>query len=185
MKRAVTTSPVLLPVDVAEVKERLVIEHNDDEPLLYSLITEATDWAEHYTQRRFMRQTVTYYFDHFDDCLQLQETNIVNAVVNYNDTDGISQTLPDTNYYLDSVIYPARLTPITNWPVTADKPNAITIVVTVGYDDALAVPAGIKTGILLLVGHLYEHRSSVITGTITAEMPLSAKSFLQPYRLSL
>lgn len=43
----------------------------------------------------------------------------------------------------------------------------------------------VRAGILVLLGHLYENRESVVVGTITAEVPLSAKSLLHPYRKGL
>lgn len=43
----------------------------------------------------------------------------------------------------------------------------------------------IRMGILMLLGHLYENRESVVTGTIATELPMSTASLLFPYRKGL
>jgi hypothetical protein len=40
------------------------------------------------------------------------------------------------------------------------------------------VPANIRQGLLLLIGHFYEHREEVITGTIVARVPIAAEALI-------
>ena len=178
IKRVLTTPAAELPIVVADVKQWLVIEHTDDDPLIVSMIAQATNFVEQYTAQALLTQTYTYYADCFNGNLELDITPIQSVVVNYDDTDNAEQTLPATDYYADLVSYPSILSPINSWPSTYDKPNAIRVFVTAGYTSAALIPEAIKTGILLLIAHLYENRSGVITGTIASEMPLSVKSFL-------
>jgi uncharacterized phiE125 gp8 family phage protein len=51
-----------------------------------------------------------------------------------------------------------------------------------GYTNAAAVPQAIKQAMLLIIGHLYENRSDVLTGTQINEMPLASRYLLEPYR---
>jgi uncharacterized phiE125 gp8 family phage protein len=44
------------------------------------------------------------------------------------------------------------------------------------------VPDLIRAGIKLMLGHLYEHREAVVTGTIVAKMPLAVDSLLMGQR---
>jgi hypothetical protein len=44
------------------------------------------------------------------------------------------------------------------------------------------VPAAIRHAILMLVGHWYEARSSVLTGTISKEIEFGVKSLLDSQR---
>lgn len=76
--------------------------------------------------------------------------------VQYYDTTGAQQTLSGSNYILDSVSLPARLTlapTLTDWPETQDRPGAVIITWTAGWADDTEVPADIAQAVLLLVGH--------------------------------
>ena len=46
-------------------------------------------------------------------------------------------------------------------------------------------PDPILSGMLLLIGHLYENRQAVITGTIATELPMTVKSLWFPFRADL
>lgn len=48
--------------------------------------------------------------------------------------------------------------------------------------DALLLDDDITVAMLLLIGHWYANRESVVTGTITAELPMAVHSFLWPHR---
>lgn len=60
----------------------------------------------------------------------------------------------------------------------------------VAADGALPVPVGnalkitksIEQGALMLIGHWYEARQSVVTGTIATELPLSTQALWKPHR---
>lgn len=43
----------------------------------------------------------------------------------------------------------------------------------------------IKAGILLTLGHLFENRQDVLVGSTAADLPMGARSLLQPYRVGL
>ena len=43
----------------------------------------------------------------------------------------------------------------------------------------------IEAACLLKLGHLYANREEVVTGTTAAELPLSSKSLLAPYRIGM
>lgn len=49
-------------------------------------------------------------------------------------------------------------------------------------DNALHPNAGIQQGALLLIGHWYANRESVVSGAITAEMPMSTRALWMPHR---
>jgi len=46
----------------------------------------------------------------------------------------------------------------------------------------IVVNDGIRTGMRLLVGHLFSNRETVVVGAQVAEVPVGAASFLRPYR---
>lgn len=51
---------------------------------------------------------------------------------------------------------------------------------TAGFEE---VPEDIVSAILLILGHLYENRESVVVGVTVTEVPMGAKWLLDPYRL--
>tara|TARA_R110000850_G_scaffold264606_1_gene393786 strand:+ start:27334 stop:27681 length:348 start_codon:yes stop_codon:yes gene_type:complete len=49
-------------------------------------------------------------------------------------------------------------------------------------EDALVLDDDITTAMLLLIGHWYANRESVVVGTITSELPMAVDSLILPYR---
>lgn len=68
------------------------------------------------------------------------------------------------------------------WPQTAGVQNAVTVSVVAGYGDAASdVPELMKAGILLLCGHFYENRETVVVqdGVVTAiEIPMGIRDLI-------
>ncbi|PQV50975.1 head-tail connector protein [Paraburkholderia sp. BL21I4N1] len=106
--------------------------------------------------------------------------------VKYIDTSGVTRTLDPSAYVVDPISEPGVLTPATGtyWPDTQNTTNAVQISFTAGYGDAVDVPAGIKSWILLRVGALYENREevSVATRVTVQELPY-VDTLLDPYRI--
>ncbi|EDM47760.1 head-tail connector protein [Marinobacter algicola] len=49
-------------------------------------------------------------------------------------------------------------------------------------EDALVLDDDITTAMLLLIGHWYTNRESVVVGTITSELPMAVEALISPYR---
>ena len=49
-------------------------------------------------------------------------------------------------------------------------------------DSALVLDDDITAAMLLLIGHWYANRESVVLGTITSELPMAVESLISPYR---
>jgi len=135
--------PAQEPVLVADMKNYLRLDSgfSDDDALIGSLIVAARRWAEEYTQRRFIYQTVRLYLDFFPGYVDMKLAGekvsspfvsgsnavlvgiryaialplpTVRAVTafQYQDQNGGSQTMvAGTNYFEDVQSQPARLTP--------------------------------------------------------------------------
>lgn len=50
-------------------------------------------------------------------------------------------------------------------------------------EDAILYGDDVKAAMLLLIGHWYANRESVVVGQTVAEMPFAVESLLQPYRI--
>lgn len=180
MKRTLATAGSA-PVTTTEVKAQLAINFSDDDTLLAALIAAATDMAENITGRQLMTQTWDHWFDEFPEQILLPIAPIASVgSVKYYDGTNTQQTLSSSLYYADLHSYPAVIKPVTTWPATYDKPNAVTVRITAGYASADLIPAGIKQGILMLIGHLYENREATAPITIT-EVPMSARFLLEQW----
>lgn len=72
-----------------------------------------------------------------------------------------------------------------NRKVFADQ-AALDAAVTAGAAGAnpMVVNDAIRAAILLTLGHLYANREDVVTGLSVARLPLDARSFLRPHRIS-
>lgn len=49
-------------------------------------------------------------------------------------------------------------------------------------ETALVLDDDMTTAMLLLIGHWYANRESVVIGTITAEVPMAVDALISPYR---
>ena len=184
----ITTEPTTEPLTTQEVKDHVRVDISDDDDYIDALITAARKSAETFTNRQFITATYTLNLDRFPrgkngTVIKLSRPPIVSVTtVKYFDIDGAQQTLvADTDYQVDVLSEPGRLAPApsTFWPsVQAQRLNPIEIIYIAGYGAAGAVPQGIKQALLLLVGHWYERRETVLVGSISKELEFTTKSLL-------
>lgn len=186
MPLVLITPPAAEPLTYAEAAGHLRVETPTDETYITSLVVAARQWAERYLGRALVTQTWERVLDRFPcGAIVLGMGRLASVTsVTYLDAAGASQTLGTSAYQVDDVSEPGRVlqAPSTYWPSTeAGRVNAVRVRFVAGYGAASAVPVPIKAAMLLLVGHLYEHRESEVTGTITSEHKLAIDALLSPY----
>lgn len=181
MKFSRTTAPNDLPITVEEAKAHCAIEHTDDDAIIGIYIAQAVDYAENYTGRQLMDQVWTAYYDSWHTVFALPFRPLKSVVIKYTDPAGDEQILSADQYMVDDQEYPALVSAET-WPETKATYNAIRVEATCGYVDASDVPAGIKSAMYLLTGHLYENREGSAAVKIS-ELPLGVDSFLRQYKV--
>lgn len=110
--------------------------------------------------------------------------------VKYDDVNNVEQTLASSNYQADTSSLPGRIryTASASLPVTYDKPNCVRIRYVAGHGATgatdggqSAVPAAIKSAVLIRLGQLYEHRQEE-EGGIIAKSETFAR-LIAPYRI--
>lgn len=149
--------PEVEPVTVDDIKAAARIDAASfDDQLADLLIPAMRDEAQHRLGRRLITQTVELVGPAFPaGAIDLQLPDIQSIVsIKYLDPDRIEQTVPDTDYTLDSDSRPglALLAPDSEWPATAAVPNAVRVRYTVGYGDTPAdVPGNIRLWIIASV----------------------------------
>jgi len=109
-------------------------------------------------------------------------------LIDYIDGNGALQTLPASQYDVDTETEPGRLMLKEEyiWPETKRVPNAVTIEYTSGYGATQsAVPHAIRQAILLTIGHYFENREEVVMapGIVVAVVPKTVDWILAPYRV--
>lgn len=166
-----------------ELKNHLRIEHTDEDTYLEALISSAIAQIENDTQRKFTETNLTLKLDGFEPEIELPVVPVAGVVsVKYVDENEQIQQLQSSDWYLDTRPMKAILSPayLTSWPRTSDIPESVEITYTVGGG---TMPTPIKQAALLLIGHWYANRETVVVGTITSQLPMAYQSIIQPYRV--
>lgn len=199
MQYTLTTAPTVEPITTAEAKAHLRVTVSDDDTYIDSLIKAARHHIETaILNRALVAQTWTLYLDAFpindDAVIELPIPPLISVTsVQYYDDNDVLQTWSSAEYTVDTDsmkgrIYPGRTY---SYPVARDYPKSVVITYQAGYEDSGAspqdladnIPEPIKQALLIMVAHWYEHREPVIVGTNVAEVPMSARTLLAPYRV--
>lgn len=180
-----TVAPASLPVTLAEAKAHCRVDSDDEDLLISALIDAATSHLDGWSGvlgRCIVSQTWRQDMGAFPVAeISLPFPDVTAVTIAYTDTAGASQTLAGANYHLtaDGISAVVRLAEGASWPDTAARPDAVRVTMTAGFSE---VPAAIKVAILLHVGHLYENREAVVTGTIVADLPMAHAALIAPFR---
>ena len=168
----VTTGPAEEPITLAEAKLHLKVDFTTEDTWITNAIQAAREVAESYTETGLIAQTVTQKLNSFPvvtasnpfaEIILCKSPLRSITSLSYTDTDGVSQSLTEnTDYISYSYRKPPRLGLANgqSWPTTLQQAEVVTIVYSVGYDDAAAVPKRLKQGMLMLIGYWYERRQN-------------------------
>ena len=172
------TAPTSEPLSVTFTKKHLRVEGTDDDDYIRSLIVAARINREAFTGRQFITATWEWNLDSFRSAvLEVPNPPLIKVnSIKYIDTDGILQTWAASKYDVDTVSQPGRITPAfgEDYPSTRDVMNAVVINFDAGYGAADTVPLNLKQSMQEIVGHMYEHRETVIVGASISQVPQSA-----------
>jgi uncharacterized phiE125 gp8 family phage protein len=175
-----------LTVSVEDARAHLVLDHREDDTLLAGYLRTALDWLtppRGWIGRSLMRQTLR--LDMPTWCLrpiELPAPPLVSVTsIKYFDADNAEQTLDPTCYLLDedTLVWTRHFTE----PALYERPFAVRITYLAGFENAAAMPAAIKTGVLQLVSHWYENRDAVATAGALSVLPLGAEDLLATARI--
>lgn len=175
------------PVTLAEAKDHCRIDGTEFDALLTSIIIPAARTAaEEETGRALCTQTRELVLDSFPEAFALRGAPIASVVsLKYLDITGAEQTLNPLDYLLDKDNEPGYVVPAygKGWPDTYPVPNAVRLRYTCGYDAAAAVPAAIKSWMLLAIGTL-KAQTETIGEAKQASLPDRFwHRLLDPYRI--
>ena len=183
------TGPAVEPLTVAEAKLHLRVDISDDDAYIGTLITAAREWVENYLDRTLITTQLILRAAEFPtEELELPRPPMVASgtatavVITYTLADTTTATLSTALYRVDRTSTPGNVAPIINgtWPSDViEDANAVAVTYWAGYGPTSAsVPATIRHACLMLIGHWYERRSAVLTGTISKPLEFAVESLL-------
>jgi uncharacterized phiE125 gp8 family phage protein len=175
------------PITLDEMKDHLRITHTDDDQYINALCLAATSWAEKFQNRTYVKRPRTMVLDKFPMIIRPKYPPLISVTsIVYIDIDGAEQTLAASEYRVDTVTEPGRITEAyeVTWPDIRNVTNAVTITYVAGYGTEAKVPDEVKAAIKLMVGHLYEHREAV-SEIDMVKVPLSVEHLLWLEKLVL
>ena len=174
------------PVTVAEAKAHLRVETTDDDTYITTLIKIARKHIEDICGISMISQTWDLWLNHFPNEIKIPRPPLISVTsITYTDTDGDSQTLATGVYTVDSDSDPGRIYEAydQSFPSVRSIPKAIKVRFVSGFSaTATGVDEDLKHAMLLLIGQWFENREPVVVGTIAAEIPMTVKSLLAPYK---
>jgi uncharacterized phiE125 gp8 family phage protein len=172
-------------LSVPEVKAHLRIDSSHEDAMLEGLIAAAQAWLDGWQGvlgRCILTQTwASRCADLVDQRLPFPD--VVSAVVTYLDTAGATQTVAPLSYRLRTESGQGQLIFADGYSapqVMAGRDDAVTITAVYGRAD---VPPAIRTAALMLVAHWHRNSEAVVTGTITATVPIGVDALIAPWRV--
>jgi uncharacterized phiE125 gp8 family phage protein len=184
---ALHTAPTEYPITLTEAKAHLRVTGTDSDTMIQSLIAAATAYCEGLCDRQFCQAAWRFTLPRFVPSIYLPRAPLIEVTqVDYVDTAGAMTELATGQYVVSQYREPGVIMPAygCTWPATCVSPEAVIVSFTSGYEEAASVPDPIKHAIKLVLGSMYEHAESVITGTIVTQLPEgSVGALLGPYRV--
>ena len=180
--------PVSEPVSLAEAKAHLRVTASDENDLISALIVAARQYCENLSGRTLAPRNFLQTMDRFPDgggdiTLRRSPVTAVATVYYYSLETTNTLMAPNTDYRLDLQQIPARIRlPLgtTLWKNAYITDDAVRITYTAG---AASAPTAAKQTILLLVGHWFENRESVVIGGGGREIDCTVSSLMDSFRI--
>jgi uncharacterized phiE125 gp8 family phage protein len=177
------TAPASEPVTTSEAKAHLRVDVSDDDTLIASLVAAAREKFEEVNGRSLFTTTWKLVLDGWPKkpYVVLPRPPLASVTsIAYTDDDGNTTVWGSSNYIVETLRTPGRvhLAEDVDWPsATLREASPITITYVSGWADVADIPQRYKQAILLLVGHWYENRESVVvSGWTPKALPLAFES---------
>lgn len=182
------TEPATEPITLSEAKAWLRVTSTAEDTLITALIKTARKQVENRTQRALITQewqlVLTSSEFNQSDLIYIGRIPLQSEpslTVGYL-TGGAYTEMYAADFEVNYQANPAIIR-IINKPSVDNSINAVKITFTAGYGDTAAdVPEDIKTAMKYMIGHYYENRQDVVTGTQVNEMPKASEFILEAYR---
>jgi uncharacterized phiE125 gp8 family phage protein len=194
------TPPTIKPLTLLEARAHLRVDDDDQNGIIEGLISAATAHLDGWTgilRRCLCEQEWRADLDCFSRCMRLPLFPVISiSSVVYRDAQGAEQPIDAARYGLriDGRGGYVRFNNDFGFPSIDANGAAVSLVAKYGYANVPAqgagaatssVPEDIKTAMLMLLSHWYEHREAVVIGNSAAApvvLPKGVDALLAPYR---
>ncbi|MDW9877330.1 hypothetical protein GOA90_08745 [Sinorhizobium meliloti] len=192
MLRPIRISPAAAkPVSLEEARAHLRVDVDDENTLITALIDAATSYLDGWSGvlgRCLINQVWMQSFSDWPDCrsVRLPFPDVSAATVKFFDADNVEQTVSASLFerfedergtiirFRDEFTYPT---------VFDDRRDGVRVEFTAGYGaSATDVPTAVRHAMLLMIGHWYENRESVVIGNAPEALPLAFDALVAPFR---
>ena len=190
MNLKIITAPTVEPVTLTEAKLHLRVTSTADDTLITGLIKTARQQAENFTGRSLASATFELVMDSFPYQIELPMPPVESITsIKYKDSDGIETTWSSSEYIfynsepaIITLAYGKSYPTFTPYPIGAVKIRYVAGYETGATDPNFLIPEEYKQAMLLLIGHLYEHREEV-TDEVLKNIPDGVQSLLFPSKI--
>lgn len=166
------------PITLERAKLHLRVVNPDEDDYILSMIIAARHMAEGRLNRTLVQRQLNTTFVSMHERMRLLKPPIVSVdSVQYVDADGAVQEFSDFELIGEEVAVSHGVTP----PASRYRLDAIRVAYTAGYA-AGEIPQPIVQWMLLSIGTMYDHRATIVNGSIS--QPLAddfVRWLLQPY----
>ncbi len=168
------------PVSLAQAKAHLRVIDTNEDALITLLIVAAREFVENRTGRILVQRAMTERRDCFGGYLQLYWRPVV-AVTTISYTDSAGAAAAYTGFR--SNIGPARVYPALNgsWPSLGSNGEVI-VTYTAGYAVGQE-PQSLIQAMLLLIGHWFGIRETVVIGAGASEVPFAVGALCDQHQV--
>lgn len=180
----VISAPEAEPITLTEAKLHLRETLTAQDTLITALLKVAREYAERYTGRALMTQTLELSLPCFPAIDLIVPRPPLQSVswIKYIDDSGVLQTLDPSLYQIDTYREPARIKPAygESWPSTRNDYGAVQVRYVAGYanigspldaTDASGVPECVKHWMKMRVAQFYEQREATVVGLNVSQIP--------------
>lgn len=188
MSYTVITPPVLLPVALSDAKQHLRVDVSDDDALITATIKAAAAYVENYTGRVLVETVFAKNYTHFPCEISLKRHPVISVdSLKYLNSEGVETTLSSSEYQIFLTSDTALIKPAYDkkWPLyRCNQYDSVVVEFTSGYDDIGNIPSDLRHALLLILGHWYENRESVVIGSNlnVLEVPFAAKALMDMHK---
>ena len=165
-----TIAPLAEPVSLAEAKQHLRVDYDDDDALIATQIAAARGWIEKELNISMVQRTYRAYLPQFADEINLPRPPFASLTSVQYWSDESPQALTTVAGLYEADLRQGRLLRAYGevYPSTAPRHDAVQITFVAGYapdsnspiNHAANVPAELRAALLLILGDLYENRES-------------------------
>lgn len=187
-----TSRTVAGVISTADAKAHLRVDHSDEDSLIDRLVLASIEAIESKIGASMVPQTLTLVVPRFPTtcghfALPGSPVRSITSIT-YVDSDGTNQVVAGSLYVTDGNAHPGRVyladRDSSPWPTDlAARDDAVRIIYEAGPATVNDVNDALIAAALLMIGHLYENRQAVVTGTIATELPEAVDALIARHKI--